>query len=192
MMAMSCERIAPTRLPAVMCLSTDGTVVFATVEARKMHELWNAGLKECEKRRASQDFKLPAGIAGLLRAASGSGWDAHTGGVRVRHPTIPELTVTLHMGDSLPAVRLRPHCLLMFAVDSEGRAEGEAASGAERMLRQLSPSERRVALLVAEGLCNEEIAQRLQRSRRTVEYQLNAIFRKLDMNRRTQLVRVLV
>jgi DNA-binding NarL/FixJ family response regulator len=71
-------------------------------------------------------------------------------------------------------------------VSSETRAD------AERTLRQLTPSERRVALLVAAGLRNQDIAERLQRSRRTVEYQLNAIFRKLDLTSRTQLVRALV
>lgn len=192
MMTMSCERIAPASLPAVMCLDAEGTTLFATAEARKMFDLWNAGLKEARHRQPGHDFRLPAGIGSLLRAASNSGWDAHTSGVRVRHPNMPELAVTIHIGGSLPEMTSRPHCLLMFVADAAATGSVETESGAERTLRQLSPSERRVALLVAEGLRNEDIAQRLQRSRRTVEYQLNAIFRKLDMTRRTQLVRVLV
>lgn len=59
------------------------------------------------------------------------------------------------------------------------------------LLQKLSPAERRVATLVAEGLSNGEIAARLHRSRRTVEFQLNAVFRKLELTRRTQLVRAL-
>jgi DNA-binding NarL/FixJ family response regulator len=47
-------------------------------------------------------------------------------------------------------------------------------------------------MLVAEGLRNEDIARRLQRSRRTIEFQLNAVYRKLDMHGRTQLVRALL
>lgn len=191
MTTMSCERIAPTNLPAVMCLDAEGATLFATAEARRMYELWNAGLKDARHRQPGRDFRLPAGIASLLRAASGSGWDAQTSGVRVRHPHMPEFAVTIHMGGSLPEMSSRLHCLLMFVTDAAA-APAEIESGAERTLQQLTPSERRVALLVAEGLRNEDIAQRLQRSRRTVEYQLNAIFRKLDMTRRTQLVRVLV
>lgn len=190
MMSMSCERIAPTNMPAVMCLNSEGAPLFATAEARKLCALWNQGLKDGGQRSARHEFRLPLGINSLLRAAFNRGWDVHTSGIRVRHPSVPELAVTIHTGESMPELQPRPHCLLTFIVDSS--VTTTAPSGAELTLDKLTPSERRVALLVAEGLRNEEIAQRLQRSRRTIEYQLNAIFRKLDMTSRTQLVRVLV
>lgn len=189
-MTMSCERISPSSMPAVMCLDAEGTTLFATVNARNLCEQWNRGLKHHDQDQVGQDFRLPLGIGGLLRDASSKGLDVNASGIRVRHPSLPELAVTIHMGGSLPEMQTRPYCLLMF-VDGASAPAG-VDSDAERTLRQLTPSERRVALLVAEGLRNEEIAQRLQRSRRTIEYQLNAIFRKLDMTRRTQLVRVLV
>ena len=43
----------------------------------------------------------------------------------------------------------------------------------------------------ARGLSNDKLAEHLSRSRRTIEFQLNSIYRKLDISSRTELVRVL-
>jgi DNA-binding CsgD family transcriptional regulator len=51
----------------------------------------------------------------------------------------------------------------------------------------LTPSEDRVAALAAEGLTNREIAQRLFVSQKTVESQLRAVFRKLDISGRADI-----
>src|SRR5262249_44039405 len=55
----------------------------------------------------------------------------------------------------------------------------------------LTPTERRVAALAAEGLSNREIAQSLFVTLRTVETHLSSAFRKLDLSSRTQLPAVL-
>ena len=52
----------------------------------------------------------------------------------------------------------------------------------------LTPSERRVAAMAAEGMGNREIAQALFVTLRTVEMHLSNAFRKLDLSSRTQLV----
>jgi DNA-binding CsgD family transcriptional regulator len=57
-------------------------------------------------------------------------------------------------------------------------------------LPQLSPAERNVALLVADGLTNVEVARRLYLSRHTVDSHLRKIFSKLDIRRRVELARV--
>lgn len=65
-------------------------------------------------------------------------------------------------------------------------------SGAARATHgwaSLSPKEHEVVALVAEGLSNPEIAERLFISRRTVESHLSHVFRKLDVSNRTQLAR---
>jgi DNA-binding CsgD family transcriptional regulator len=59
-----------------------------------------------------------------------------------------------------------------------------ALSGVE----SLTPSERRVAGMAAEGMGNREIAQALFVTLRTVEMHLSNAFRKLDVSSRTQLV----
>jgi DNA-binding CsgD family transcriptional regulator len=51
----------------------------------------------------------------------------------------------------------------------------------------LTPSERRIATMAAEGLSNREIAQALFVTLRTVEMHLSNVFRKLDISSRTQL-----
>jgi ATP/maltotriose-dependent transcriptional regulator MalT len=66
------------------------------------------------------------------------------------------------------------------------------ASGAQpRQLREtgpgsLTPAERRVAGMVAEGMTNRAIAQALFVSEKTVETHLRSVFRKLDLASRSQ------
>lgn len=64
-----------------------------------------------------------------------------------------------------------------------------AASGG---LRALSPAERVVADLVADGCTNREIADRLYVSRRTVESHIAHSFQKLDVTSRTQVAAVVL
>jgi DNA-binding CsgD family transcriptional regulator len=78
------------------------------------------------------------------------------------------------------------------------RARNELrASGARARHRtpdtrdDLTPQERRVAALVAEGLTNREVATRLFLSPKTIETHLGNVYRKLGVRSRTQLARVL-
>jgi DNA-binding CsgD family transcriptional regulator len=64
------------------------------------------------------------------------------------------------------------------------KPRSRALSGVEA----LTPSERRVAAMAAEGMGNREIAQALFVTLRTVEMHLSNAFRKLDISSRTQLV----
>jgi DNA-binding CsgD family transcriptional regulator len=61
---------------------------------------------------------------------------------------------------------------------------GRAASGGE-----LTPTEERVAALVAEGRTNREVAGVLYVTERTVEFHLSRIYRKLGVRSRTELAR---
>lgn len=68
-----------------------------------------------------------------------------------------------------------------------------AATGASRRPPQhvagaeLTEQELRIALLVADGLSNKEIAAQMYLSAKTIEFHLGHIFRKLDLRSRTQL-----
>ena len=56
---------------------------------------------------------------------------------------------------------------------------------------RLTPSEQRIAALVAEGKTNAEVAADLVLSKRTVESALTQIYSKLDVRSRTELARKL-
>jgi DNA-binding CsgD family transcriptional regulator len=71
--------------------------------------------------------------------------------------------------EELVATGARPRRIVLSGVDS------------------LTPSERRIAAMAAEGLSNREIAQALFVTLRTVEMHLSNAFRKLDVSSRTQL-----
>jgi DNA-binding CsgD family transcriptional regulator len=78
------------------------------------------------------------------------------------------------------------------------RARREVLATGERASRsmpgdaeRLTAQEARVAGLVADGASNPEIAIELLLSRRTIEYHLHKIFRKLGIGSRTQVARAL-
>ena len=59
-------------------------------------------------------------------------------------------------------------------------------------LAGLTVTERAIADLVAQGLTNRQIAQRVFVSRHTVDFHLRSIFRKLDVTSRIDLARQIV
>jgi DNA-binding CsgD family transcriptional regulator len=61
-----------------------------------------------------------------------------------------------------------------------------------RTAQQLTPSEQRVAELAASGMSNREIATALFISPKTVDVNLYRVYRKLDIQSRSQLARRMV
>ncbi len=177
---------AQTASLAVMCLEGGGKLLFATVKAQDLCERWNNSLDDADA--AERELRLPNDIGGLFTAAHGglkSGASASMPEMPARwsvhHPSMPELALTVDAGHLHSESNAESCYMLCF----EERI-------ANPRLQSLSPSERRVALLAAEGLRNDAIARHLCRSRRTVEFQLNSVYRKLDVSCRTQLVRALL
>jgi two-component system response regulator DevR len=62
--------------------------------------------------------------------------------------------------------------------------DGTQSPGAN--LSILSPQERRVLALVAEGLTNKEVAEKLKLSDNTIKNYLVTVFEKLQVKRRSQ------
>ena len=74
---------------------------------------------------------------------------------------------------------------------SEARAELTRLGGRQR-IEGMSPSEQRVAALVAEGRTNRDIAAALFLTERTVASHLTHVYAELGVRSRTELVRVLI
>lgn len=110
----------------------------------------------------------------------------------VDHPGRPGWRLRLEISSAPGNSSRRTQHLLILTPDGED--DGVVDAGSPRalpLLKCLSPSERKVAGLVAAGLRNDAIAQRLCRSRKTIESQISSIFRKLNIANRTQLARLL-
>jgi len=73
----------------------------------------------------------------------------------------------------------------------KARSETDRIGGRRAFGDELTPSERRIALLVAQGKKNREVAAALVVTERTVEAALTLIYRKLDVRSRTELARKL-
>ncbi|WP_226662839.1 response regulator transcription factor [Microbulbifer aggregans] len=65
---------------------------------------------------------------------------------------------------------------------------GDSESGVADVIATLTPQQFRVATMLAEGLLNKQIAYEMQVTEATVKAHLTALFRKLEVNSRTQAV----
>lgn len=177
------------RMPvATLLVAQDGHPLFATAEGNKLSERWNRGLRE------AADFKLALPLS-LIQLFGSSTQAASGKTLKLRHPRIKGLTATVERNLHSAALRERPCYVVTLADDHsdehEAPATAQPSPEAWAALQKLSRTERRVALLVAKGLRNDEIAEHLCRSCRTIEFQISSIYRKLSLSRRTQLVRAL-
>jgi DNA-binding CsgD family transcriptional regulator len=80
-----------------------------------------------------------------------------------------------------------PVGVVMHLDDGRGRANRPMLG-----LASLTDTERAIADLVAQGLTNRQIAQRVFVSRHTVDFHLRSIFRKVDVTSRIDLARRIV
>ena len=132
---------------------------------------------------------LRAGASGYVLKERASDADA----------TVYYLPVMLHGGED-PKFIARRILALIGSADAPGGNGGTAgaavavagvpqAAGCEvEMPASFSMRERDILALIAKGLSNREIAEQMQRSRRTVESHVRHIYAKLAVNSRTQAV----
>jgi DNA-binding CsgD family transcriptional regulator len=185
----------------VMFLSMDRKLVFATPEAFNLCAVWNFGRAEARCFNTRRCFKVPneiheACMKLLMEWGSVSPLltnPEETRSLRIQHPRAGSLTaqVTISRRDADTAVRPE-FCITFYSGTNLDGAKAELRAPALQHLQRLTPSERRVALLVAEGHKNQAVAEKLVKSIRTVDFQLNSIYRKLQITNRSELTRLLL
>ena len=174
-------------LPAVL---VDGDLVpsWMSLEASRLCRRWSED--------AEASGRLPRTIETPLRqwledASACPQSPGNRATLALQHPRRPDLRLRLQIS-SAPGRSSRSAQHLLILADGGPAAAVDATSPrVVPLLKSLSPSERKVAALVAAGLRNGDIAQQLCRSRKTIESQVSSIFRKLDVANRTQLARLL-
>lgn len=175
----------------LMFVNAAGESMFANAEAEKQCGRWNRGLRSSEPDDAR--FLLPGAVEAMFDGATDADSDEQAAAsVRLAHPSLKGLSVKIDRNWQFAGLQMSPSYVLTFLDEPVAGELSEALSQTALLaLQRLTPTERRVAQLVAKGLRNDKIAEHLSRSRRTIEFQLNSIYRKLEISSRTELVRAL-
>ncbi|MBL8265440.1 response regulator transcription factor [Steroidobacter sp.] len=163
----------PVEMPAVIMLDAWGRTLFSTPAARTLCSRFEIGFTA-----------TPGGISAVVQGSLAAGASPRAGMSRLVSTPDVEVMITSCMDSRLVAGVNAPHYMVVLSL----RAPKETDS----WLQQLTPSERRIAHLVGQGLRNKQIADALSISNRTVECHMNTIFQKLGLSSRAQLVRRLV
>lgn len=187
------------RLPVgLLTLDWNLRAVFANPEGLNACALWNLG--PAARTFNSRDcFAVPPAVAAAARdlreaiaARNPKELRARVGDlVQVAHPEHAGLVATVSASHNPASALARPRFLVVFEARATRASAGPQRAANLVRLRELTPREREIALLVAEGLPNADIARRLSKSILTIKTQLNAVFRKLGLRRRTQLITLL-
>jgi len=145
-----------------------------------------------------------------IRLPDGTGIDACRQ-IRKRSPESRVLIVTSVIDDSIvdDAIRAGAHGYLLKEIDGRGLVNAvrdvaagksildpavtarvmqlfKGAGSGRDVLAVLSPQEKRVLALIAEGNTNKEVAAKLELSEKTVKNYLSTIFEKLHVTRRAE------
>jgi DNA-binding CsgD family transcriptional regulator len=184
----------------LMLLDWDLRVEFANPEAQRTCTVWNLGPEAGRVFNPRDTFAVPAEVLEACRSLRASLQERDSRPVEsFPNPALtvdstrpPELRAHVTVLNTLASALAKPRFLVVL--DARPVLSGErAAVSPERFgrLRELTPREREIALLVCEGASNAEIAARLSKSVLTIKTQLNAVFRKLGVGSRTRLIALL-
>ena len=163
-----------------------------SLEAIRICRRWSTDTERAGRLPNAIDAPLRELFPRTAAASVGPGDEPSPGtSLSLRHPSRPHLQLRVEIGFTPRRPGERAHHLLILSTGGEGEGIDASSPRTLSLLQCLSPSERKVALLVAGGLRNDMIAQKLCRSRKTIESQISSIFRKLNIANRTQLARLL-
>lgn len=143
-------------------------------------------------RAAAWHQRTPAAVGDAVDAARATGWPL------TLWETLRDGAAILATVDTAAASRLTAEASALGARLGLAADANRSAAGGRPVPRpsfgpgSLTEAEQRVAELVTEGLTNAQIAARLIVSRRTIDTQVLAAYRKLGVNSRVELTRMLL
>lgn len=185
----------------VLLVNAKREVIFANPEAFDACAMWNLGAEAARQMNSRAVFAVPPAFLetydGLLSEHYAQALAPQPGGMgshrqRLVHPEQPDLQADLSLVTMDDPLLTRPY--LFAQLINRTLLSAPSASAENRqftVLAKLTPREREVALLVRDGLGNEEIATQLHKSVGTIKNQLQSIFGKLDISSRAKLIALL-
>jgi DNA-binding NarL/FixJ family response regulator len=192
----SIERFLVDLPVPVVFVDSDLKLICASRDGLATCMEWNCGKKSARQMDHRRGFKLPPEIVAAtqrLQAETGANPVAAFRKARVPHPTDRALVAQVNQDVHGGSPWMRPNYRIVFLIErSIDNAPLVSNQAGASILQQLSAQERRVALLLADGCNNRLIAEKLGKSKRTVECQLASIYAKLGLKNRFQLVRALL
>ncbi|MDX2187355.1 MAG: helix-turn-helix transcriptional regulator [Opitutaceae bacterium] len=184
----------------LLLLSWDLRSEFANQEGQRQALSWNYPDSEARALNPRDAFSLPPQVVDACRRLREKvqGRDPKTLTLlpedveEVTHEARPQLRAVISLHNNPGNALAKPRFLVVL--DTRRSPSQSPSSNASEVndrfgaLRELTPREREIALLVCEGCSNAEIAQRLSKSVLTIKTQLNSVFRKLGVKSRARLI----
>lgn len=174
--------------------------VFVNQEGYNLALAWNKGIEAAKVFNPKSCFAVPPAIRRIcdnLRAQ----WVDHLLpgrrptdllSQRLAHPEFPSLRATVSTQNIHTVSPTRPcFAIRLSGVSVQSHLFFRPNEQQFELLSLLTPAEREVALLVVEGLSNDEIARRLKKQVSTIKYQLRSVYDKLEARGRTHLASLL-
>ncbi len=185
----------------ILLVNARHELVFANHEAFEACAAWNHGAKAARQLNNRAIFAVPPAFLEtyhelMQRHYTAALADPHGHPPperrRLVHPDMPHLQADLSLFSLDDPLLSRPYLFAQLINREMLNATVPAAMSRQlTVLSRLTQREREVALLVRDGLTNEEIAARLHKGVGTVKNQLLSIFAKLEINSRAKLISLL-
>lgn len=167
------------RMPiALVVLDPELKVFYANGDGSFLCQSWRLGARAARSTKAERRPKIPQDI---LQRCEQLKREKESYGTL--HSPEHSIRASIQRVDINPELNSSRFFLIWLSQDSHDRAAPSLAA--------LSPSERSAAKLAAAGLSNPQIASQLGKSPSTIRAQLHSAFRKLNIEKRVQLAKLL-
>ncbi|HRE79824.1 MAG TPA: LuxR C-terminal-related transcriptional regulator [Opitutaceae bacterium] len=185
----------------VLLINARHELVFANHEAFDACAIWNHGVNAARQLNGRAVFAVPPAFLEVYlelmelhykRALADPNAYHAPERRRLVHPTLKHMQADLSLFSLDDPLLSRPN--LFAQIVNRESLDTTAPAAMDRqltVLTRLTQREREVALLVREGLSNDEIARRLSKGVGTVKNQLQSIFAKLEIASRAKLISML-